>query len=345
MPNCPVTYQAEGSRGLLGYIEEGDGGWGSLPAAGYNWTGFRFNSESLGQDINSFTSNEIRSDRMTAAVIRGNRRPEGDVSFELGPNSHNLLLRHLLGGSWSTSGVPGAYTHTLTGGSSLPCGGLTFVKGFADIGQYLIYTGGRVDNISFDIGQEGFITSTARLLFKEEQSFRTNAPYNQALDYPTGDPYEANLTEWYVIAYNGAATDPYAWSWGSKLTTTTAGRFSIANGLDGNSYAQGSNSRYYIPAGRRAPSGSFNGFFIDPTMYNRYVNGTALSLRCKMTGASGYSHDWIFPNVRFNGPRATPAVAGEQGIRQDLPFQSIRHEALGYDVIVKATNDELITLY
>lgn len=341
---CPTTYQAEGSRGFLGYVEEGEAGWGVTPAASYNWTGFRFNSESFGLDVNSFQSGENRSDRQVGASIRGNRRPEGDVTFEVGPNAHNLLLRHLLANTWSTSGGP-TYVHTLRGGAEIPCGGLTFVKGFADIRQYLVYNGGRVTSISFDAPQEGFITGSARILFKTEGDMTQTLPFNGALDYPTGDPYEANLTEWYIIAYNGASSDPYSWSWGTKRTTTTAGRFTVDNAGDGNSYVQGSYDRYYVPMGRRSISGSFNGLFVDPTDYNRYKAGTSLSMRVKMTGAAGMSHDWIFPHIKYNGPRATPTIQGEQGVRHDIPFAAQRHDGLGYDVIVKATNDELITLY
>lgn len=342
---CPVTYQAEGARGLVGYIEEGDAGWGVTPAAGYNWTGFRFNSEGLGLDIDEFESAEIRSDAMTASSIRGNRKPDGQLTFELGPNSHNLMLRHLLRGQWTTVGGTPPYTHTLYGQAQMPCGGLTFVKGFSDIGRYLIYNGGRVDSWSFDIPQSGFIGCTAQLAFKKERAMQTSAPYNQALDYPAGDPYEATLTQWYVTAYNSSASDPYGWSWGSQVAIVTSGRFTITNSLDRNSYAQGSTDRYYIPSGRRRCAGSFNIFFIDETYYNYYINGTPLSLRCKMTGTAGYYHDWIFPNIRCNGPRATPSIPGEQGVRTDLPFKAFRHENLGYDVIVKVSSDEIIARY
>lgn len=336
-----MSLQADGTNAVLAYIEE-ETTWATVPASSKVWTGFRFNNETLGKDINNFESEEIRSDRMTSAILRGNRNPNGDVTFELGPNSHNLLLRHLLGADWSTAGTVAPYTHTTQGHSSLPQGGLTFVKGYTDVPSYLVYPGGRVDTVSLEIPQEGIVSGSASLLFQSEVDPSATVPYSTPLSYPTGDPYESNLTQISVQAYD--ASGSYVWTANEIIGVATAGRFTVSNGLDPSSYVLNSVTRYDIPAGRRRVEGNVNLLFEDTTEYLRYVNGTALAMRIKMISGS-YSHTWDFPNVRYAGSKPTPAVGGEGGIRQDMPFRAIRHETLGYDIALEVVSDETIVRY
>lgn len=345
---CTVL-QAQGSRGLLGYVEEQT--WGTQPAANKTWTGLRFNREGIGKDIDLFESQEIRSDRMVAAILRGNQKPDGEFSFEFGPNSHNLLLRHGMGDYWRSVGAASPYNLYLQGGD-LPCGGLTFVKGFADIPRYLVYTGGRVDSLSFEFPQEGIVTGTARMLFKDEAAMSSSAPYNGSLTYPTGDPYEANQTQAYVIAYDSTMSSNNYWanvtgaSWGTVLGIVTGGRFTISNSVDGNSFVIGSTSRYSLPYGRRRIEGSMNILFVDETHYTRYINGTALALRIKFYNPNTtYYHDFFFPNIRYAGARATPVIEGEGGVKYDIPFRAIRHENVGTDIICHALADQFVVNY
>lgn len=333
--------QAEGARSAIAYIEEGDG-LGTVPSSSLTWTGFRFTSESMGLDVNTFESQELRDDRMTAAQIRGNRNPGGELSFELGPNSHNLLLRHLLGGNWSTSGTTAPYTHTITGASSLPFGGLSIVKAFTDIPTYLVYAGCRVDSVSFDIPQEGFIGCSASIVCLSEATPTAVKPYSSPLSYPTGDPYEAVQTEVYVQDYISGGS--YTWNAGNKVAICRSGRFAISNSLDPASFVIGSTTRYSIPAGRRRTEGSLNLLLLDTSFYEDYVNGQAIAIRIKCISGS-YSHTFTFPHCKYAGSKPTPAVQGEQGIAYDLPFRAIRHETLGYDVQCVAVTNEQITKY
>lgn len=343
---CTVL-QAQGSRGLLGYCEETS--WGTQASASASWTGLRFNRESIGKDINLFESAEIRSDRMISAILRGNQRPDGEFQFELGANSHNLLIRHALGNYWISVGSGPIYDLYISGGD-LPCGGLSMVKGFADLPRYLTYTGGRVDSLSFEFPQEGIVSGSARMLYKSEAVMSASAPYNGSLNYPTGDPYESNQTEAYVIAYDSSHSSNNYFnnllnaSWGTVLGIVTGGRFTITNSVDGNSFVLGSTSRYSLPYGRRRIEGSLNMLFLDETQYNRYINGTPLALRVKFKSATNY-HDWFFPNIRFAGNRATPVIDGEGGIRYDIPFRAIRHAGVGSDVVLHATADQFVVNY
>ena len=339
--------QAQGSRSLIAYIEETD--WGQTLSAASNWTGFRFVRESMGRDINSFESQELRSDRMISAVLRGNQRAEGDISFELGPDSHNLLLRNTIGGNWSTTGS-GPYTHILVPATSDVAGGgypqgMSFVKAFTDIPYYFLYAGCKVDSLSFDFPQEGIATCTARILGKTE-TLTASKPYETPLSYPAGDPYESNIAELYEATYNSAHTDIASMSWGSPIGIVTSARFSITNTLDGGSFVLGSQNRYSLPQGRRRIEGTFSVLFKDTTYYTKFVNGTHVGLQIKAIDSTGtYSHTFQFPNVIYRGSRATPVIDGEGGLKMDIPFRAIRHANIGYDVRLTAVTAETIALY
>lgn len=347
-----TVLQAEGSRGLLAYCEEPDG-WGVLPSTSRTWTGFRFLREGLGKDINQFESGEIRSDRMVPSASQGNRRVEGEVSFELGPSSHNLLLRHLLTSVWTSGGATAApYTYSMPGASSIfttDYRGLSFVKGLSDIPLYYAYTGGRVDSCSFEFPQEGIVTCNARLLFEGENDSTASVLHSSPLTYPAEDPYESNLTEITIVAYDSTKTTGSQYTFTTPLAICTGGRFSISNSLDGSSYVLNSYNRYAIPSGRRRIDGSLNMLFLDDTHYARYVAGTALALRVKfkngLSGGNERYHQFTFPYIKHMGPSATPKIAGEQGIRIDVPFRAFRHAGYGTDVYLEAKIGEAITLY
>lgn len=344
--------QSSGARASMSYIEEGAWGNGTLglPPSPY-WTGFAFVRESFKKDINTFQSNTIRGDRQTGAILRGNRRADGDVVFELGPQSHNLLLRHLIGGWWQDASAGGGLTfHRMqpTVNGDLPGGGLVFLKVFGDLGSpdtYLKYTGGRVDSVAFDIPQEGIASCTARILNKLEADPLTGSP---ADTLPTEDPYESNLTAITLIpSTNWASVTAMetAFDAATPIAIAAGGRFSISNQLDGNSYVLNSYDRYSIPTGRRRCEGSFNLLFDSTTHYLDYVNGTVMACRVKYQNALSAPtrfHEFYFPAIKYAGPSPTPTIEGEQGIRYDLPFQAFAHPQLAIDCAVRVKNAETI---
>lgn len=347
-----MTGQISGARASMSYIEETAWGNGTawLPGTPY-WTGFAFVRESLKKDINTFQSNTIRGDRMTGAILRGNRRADGDINFELGPQSHNLLLRHLIGGWWQDAAAGGGlFYHRMQpqANGDLPFGGLVINKIFGDLGTpdtYLQYSGGRVDAISFDIPQEGIASCTARILCKLEADPQTSAP---ADTLPTEDPYESNLTQIIMIpstTWSTVAAMETAFDAATPTAVAAGARFTIANQLDGNSYVLNSYDRYSVPAGRRRCEGSMNLLFDTTSNYLDYVNGTVMAIRVKFQNSLSSPtrfHEFYFPAVKYAGASPTPAVEGEQGIRHDIPFQSFAHAQLAIDCAIRVKNAETI---
>src|SRR6187402_1619311 len=63
---------------------------------------FRRRSTSLTLTKDSYSSEEIRSDRMVSDARHGVRRAGGDIVVELSPGSHEMAWEALLGGLWVT---------------------------------------------------------------------------------------------------------------------------------------------------------------------------------------------------------------------------------------------------
>jgi len=92
---------AIGSRSTLSAREETL--YGVTPVGDYEY--IRFNSETLGENINTILSEEVRSDRSLGAVRGGNISTDGQIVQEWYPSTQGKLLRHLLTTTPVTQGV------------------------------------------------------------------------------------------------------------------------------------------------------------------------------------------------------------------------------------------------
>lgn len=115
MPNTNAGTNAVG----VSYTKE-TGSWGATPAA--NLLQLRYAGESLGQETQTTTSNEIRSDRNVADVIRTGVNASGSVNGELSYGAIDGLLE---GGMMSTfsAAIAGSVT------ASVVASGNKYVRG------------------------------------------------------------------------------------------------------------------------------------------------------------------------------------------------------------------------
>ena len=95
---------ADSNRLNLAYVAEST--WGTTPAGPPILQDLRFTSESLGQDTNSVTSQEIRSDRQVADIIRTGVSVSGDINGELSYGTYDDFFASVLySAGWSTAVV------------------------------------------------------------------------------------------------------------------------------------------------------------------------------------------------------------------------------------------------
>jgi len=97
---------SESNRATLGYIEEST--WGTTPANPVNYV--RMTSESIGMEMTTATSNEIRSDRLVADIIRTGISVGGDIGIELSYGAHDALIAGVMQSAWSSAVAVAAST-------------------------------------------------------------------------------------------------------------------------------------------------------------------------------------------------------------------------------------------
>lgn len=132
---------ASSSRAQLFYLPEAV--WGVTPAAAM--TELRYTGESLGFQIRTVTSREVRADRQVSDLVRTGAEASGSVDLELSFGAHDPLLAAALFSAWATpvsvsvaddiaaSAAAGAFTSTVTdfAAAGLVPGQWVRVDGFA----------------------------------------------------------------------------------------------------------------------------------------------------------------------------------------------------------------------
>lgn len=335
--------RATGTRSRLALLEETC--WGSdggdptttpVPAiSGQDMMGMEFTSETLSLQANNIESQLIRSDRMRSASQQGNFRPGGDIVGELQPHGPwALLLKHVLGGSVTTTGS-GPYTHSLEGSVDLP-EGLSAEKrfGYPDgTFQYLRYFGGKVNEFGISVPSEGIVTARAGLIFKSE--IEAGAQIEEPVYATDNEPFNA---------FQGAINLDLNGD-GSRVAVATLQSIDITinNSVDGDQFAiDGTQFRADAPEDVRIVNGSFRAFFTDTNyaLYTAYRNNTTLSLDLTLTRGS-YSWAFTIPAFKVRG-NPTPQTPGRGPLSLDIQFEAQRDDDTGTDIQVTIVNNDSV---
>lgn len=114
---------SDSSSVQLYYVEETV--WGQVPTSGGSpeapqLNEFRFTNDDLTQTTETAISEEIRSDRQTADIIRTQVSAAGEVGAELSYGSHDDLIAGAFADNWSTEINEAAVTGTLSSNSPGP---------------------------------------------------------------------------------------------------------------------------------------------------------------------------------------------------------------------------------
>ena len=317
--------QALGSRTSLQFVEEVT--YGTTPVAPGAGSCFKipFTSESLAQEIANFVSQEIRADRTVPYVVQGNKRVQGQINIELGSDSHARLIKHALGPTVATAGG-GPYTHIIKGQNVLPVG-FTLEKAFNDLGQFFLYKGCKINRLTMNFPQEGFITASVDILGREETT--SGATIQASPTSYSEDPYtsfEAVLSE----ATHGVSF--------ASLATVQAASFSLVNGIKEDNFVIGDRRRYTEPEGRRVITGQLTVFFEDLTLYNKFVNGTTAKLLIVATKGTN-TFTVYFPKVVYAGASPTPRIPNDGPMVLTMPFQAVYDSAENTDIKFTFVND------
>lgn len=274
--------------------------WGTTPATPA-LNKIRITGEGLNAGIQTAVSQELREDRNVSDVMKVGSNAGGNLEFELSYMSFDDLIEAVMGGTWT---VDGGDTDMYTLVNGVTERSFTLQKQFADVAQYLVFAGARVNTMSLKIEPNKVVTGSFGVLAKSGV---------RASSGIAGATYPAGQT---TTPMNGAA--------GVSLNEIDAapiggGLMSFGINITNNMRAQdavGSDAAQAIVPGRFEATGELEVYFSDGTLYDKFASQTAFAAQVKMSDGNG--EVWIdVPRAKFE----TGEVVA-QGTDTDVMFKS-----------------------
>lgn len=303
---------ADSSNTQVAVVEESV--FGTTPATP-TWQKLRVTGESLNENFENTTSNEIRPDAEVSDLIQTGKNVGGDLNFELTKGAEmELLLEHALRNSFSTNDLLGG-----TDFKSLSIEKL-FETGSTD--QYFRYNGCRLSQMQLSVQANSILTGSF--------SFMGLAGDVATAAISGGTYTDANSND--VMT----AVDVGSISVGGVSTTLyyTDMSFTLNNNCRYQN-AVGSLGSVGIGYGRREITGSLTAYFENQDLYEEFRAGNASSISFVCTDGSN-SYTITFPKVKYSSGSVT-AGGNNADIFAEMSWQALYDSAEGSSIkIVKS---------
>ena len=293
-----------GSRHSLSYVAEST--YGTTPTAPAMLE-FRNTDVSLNLIKDTFKSNEIRDDRMTADLRHGLRKVEGSVGFELSYADFDDILESAFFGTWTADVLKMGIAQT----------SFSMERHFSDITQYLVYTGCIANTMSLNIepnamvtGSFGFVGSnfsaSGTALDSDVTAQAGNAPF---------DGFTGTISEG-----------------GSTIGKVSSLTIEIDNTVTPN-YVVGADISQQAVAGSSKVSGTVNVYFDSLAEFNKFVNETESSINVQLEDPAGNTVDIDLPRIKYTGG-SLDVSSTDEAIILPLPFVALLDETSGTNIFL-----------
>lgn len=183
---------------------------------------------------------------------------------------------------------------------------------FNDVTQFKSFTGMRVNNLNLNLSVGEILTGVLSFLGKD-------AAINNAT-IGTGGPVAAATNEVLNAVNNVAFIQEGGGAFAGELQEFTV---ALANNLRSQK-AVGTLGNVGIGSGRAVVTGTFNAYFEDETLYNKYLNGTESSLALRVTDAAGNAYILTFPRIKFTAANLA-AGSADSDVVVEMEYQAVRH--------------------
>lgn len=291
--------------------------WRRLPVIG---------GESMDQNIRTYQTETIHSDREEGADQLGTQDAGGGIPFELNVDQA-VFFWHALGGEVDTSGS-NPWTHVIeshpdvTGEDAGTPVGLTIEKQFLYLDgakKYLAWRGCRVDALSIDCQIDRYINSMVELVGEgmvetAGSPWRTTSLNGSSLPADSlRDPFkpvQATLT-----------LDGYPIDLLQAITWEVRNNF-----YRDRSYELGSTRRKSLPPGRRRYGGTLDIGFTEPDWYEDAISGTADTELELIFSDGTYSIEILHPVMRLYPNGSIPKQADDGPMSHQLTWKAHRSE-------------------
>lgn len=244
------------------------------------WQKVRMTGESLNNNIENTTTNEIRPDADVADLIQTGGNAGGDVSLELsfGSADTDILLEHALRGSFATN--------TLKGGVEKKSLSIEKIFETGATDQYHRFEGCVANTLDLNIQASNIITGSIGFMGLNGSTGTAAISGSSYSNANTNDVMTS--IDVASITVGGATSSIYYTDMSFNLTNNCRYQNAI-----GSLYAVG------IGYGRREITGTLNAYFEDGDLYEEFVNGAASSLTFETTdGVNTYT--WTFPKIKYS---------------------------------------------
>ena len=181
----------------------------------------------------------------------------------------------------------------------------TIERDFADIGQYLRYSGVEMDGFDIDVKAEGIVPIVFTTMGMDQTSASAiiaGATYAAA---PTNAPYSG---------FSGTIKEG-----GAVIAVLTEVKVTLKNNLAA-LYVIGSPDTLEPSIGKSMVTGTITAYFQDTTLLNKFVNETTSSIEFTLTDGVN-SYDILLPRVKYTG--APPNVSSDKPITLAMPFTAL----------------------
>jgi hypothetical protein len=181
----------------------------------------------------------------------------------------------------------------------------TFERNFADLTQYLRYTGCELNTMSVAVAPNAMATATFGVvgLGADPAAGAIIAGATYASPTTTMDSFTGTIEE------NGSA-----------ISVVTQIQLEVTNGLEA-LFVVGQAAAAGISIGRFAVTGTITVYFDSVTMLNKFVNETESDLMFETGDVAGNLYRWRMPRIKYNG--APPDVSGEGPVTLAMPIQAL----------------------
>ena len=249
--------RAQGARAQMALAFETT--YGTPPASGF--TRMPFASTSLGAEQPLLNSELLGYGRDPLAPIKDAITADGDVVIPIDAAHFGVWLKAAFGAPVTTGTAPGPFTHVFTSGAyELPS--MSIETAMPEVPRYAMYTGCRLDSLSWQMQRSGQLQATASLVAQGE---------SRAGTAQTGTLATLPLKRF--GNFNGQVTRD-----GSALGNLVSAQVTYANNLDRIETIRSDGRIDGADPTIAALTGQIELRFADETLIDQATNGTASTL-------------------------------------------------------------------
>jgi len=287
------TTPARGSRTSFAYLPTGADGELPTTIGDSDFTELPRSGGNIDLSSQYFTSNNINSNRQKSAPTAGVKTVSGDIQADYGFGNFDYFFESLFRNSFASD--------------SIKIG--DEIKTFAlqvshlDTQDYFVHKGLRAASFSCEINTSGVVTSTFSLM-----GIETDTPAAALDDAPTPAPNSESFTHVSGTFKEGGVTS----------AVITGLNFTIDNNIS-NDWVLGSETPI-ISAADLSVSGSFDVFFTNLNLYQKFVDSTTTSIEATIKDPSGNAHTWKFAAVKLLGHNIP--INDGKSITVSIPFEA-----------------------